>query len=118
MSKKLDQRILLFSVTRKDFRVDTFRSGGKGGQNQNTRDTGVCITHLESGAVGESRNHRSQGQNKKEAFHRLLDTPQWKQWLNKRILLETQRKEIEEKVERMLKEETLVEYMEDGQWKS
>jgi len=26
---------LLFSVTKKDLRVDTFRSGGKGGQNQN-----------------------------------------------------------------------------------
>lgn len=73
-------RQLLFSVTRKDFRVDTFRSGGKGGQNQNKRDTGVRITHLESGAVGESRTHRTQGQNKKAALERLVQSRKWKAW--------------------------------------
>lgn len=46
---------LLFSLTKKDFRIETFRSGGKGGQHQNKTDSGVRIVHLESGAVGESR---------------------------------------------------------------
>lgn len=60
-------------ITKKDFRVDTFRSGGKGGQHQNKTETGVRITHLESGLVGESRSHRSQDQNKTEAFKRLCE---------------------------------------------
>ena len=60
MSKKL-----LFSLTKKDFVIETFRSGGPGGQNQNKRNTGVRIRHPESGAVAESRVHRTQEQNKK-----------------------------------------------------
>lgn len=75
---------LLFSLTKKDFRVDTFRSGGKGGQNQNSRDTGVRITHIESGAVGESREERNQLQNKKRAFERLVDSKTFQIWLKRK----------------------------------
>lgn len=75
------QRRLLFSLTKKDFKIDTFRAGGKGGQNQNSRDTGVRITHSESGAVGESREERSQLQNRKRAFERLAQTKEFKRWL-------------------------------------
>ncbi len=49
----------LLTLTKKDFRVDTFRSGGKGGQNQNKRDTGVRITHIKSGISAEGRSERS-----------------------------------------------------------
>ena len=44
----------------------------KAGNIQNTTDSGVRITHIESGAVGESREERSQSQNKKKAFERLV----------------------------------------------
>lgn len=71
---------LLFSVTSKDFRVDTFRSGGKGGQNQNKVESGVRITHLESGAVGESREERDQLKNKKNAFFRCVDSKKFQLW--------------------------------------
>lgn len=74
------ERELLFSITKKDFRIDTFRSGGKGGQNQNSRDTGVRIVHLDSGAVGESRSQRTQGLNKKLAFKHLLANDVFKKW--------------------------------------
>src|SRR5690606_33821561 len=77
MSQK---RNIIFSVTKKDLVVETFRSGGKGGQNQNKRDTGVRIRHPESGAVAESREHRTQLQNKKAAFERLVQTPEFKKW--------------------------------------
>ena len=74
-------RQLLFSVTAKDLRIDTFRSGGKGGQNQNKVNSGVRITHDASGAVGESREHRDQLQNKKAAFKRMCDTIEFKSWM-------------------------------------
>lgn len=64
-------RTLIASLGRKDFRVDTFRSGGPGGQNQNKRDSGVRITHLETGLVGESREYKEQGRNRVAAFTRL-----------------------------------------------
>lgn len=77
------ERVL--SVTLADCRVDTFRSGGKGGQHQNVRDTGVRIVHEPSGAVGESREERSQLQNKKTAFKRMAAHPRFKVWLNREL---------------------------------
>jgi len=71
----------LLTITKKDFRIDTFRAGGKGGQNQNKRDTGVRITHKATGISAESRSERSQAQNKKIAFRRLCDNKEFKNWL-------------------------------------
>jgi protein subunit release factor A len=104
-----------FSITRKDFRVDTFRSGGKGGQNQNKVESGVRITHLESGAVGESRDERSQLQNKNKAFNRLYNSKTFQVWFKKKCGIEMLSKEekrmIEEKVDNWMKEENLkIEY--------
>ena len=64
-----------------DCEVQTFRSGGSGGQNQNKRDTGVRVIHHPSGARGESREERSQLQNKKTAFMRMIKTPKFDLWL-------------------------------------
>lgn len=64
-------RELLASYRRKDFRVDTFRSGGPGGQNQNKVASGVRITHLETGLSSECREHRDQPRNKAAAFQKL-----------------------------------------------
>lgn len=71
---------LLFSITKDDFIVQTFRSGGKGGQNQNKVESGVRIIHPASGAIGESREERSQLQNKKIAFNRLIKTSSFQAW--------------------------------------
>ena len=74
-------RQLLFSVTLKDCVVQTFRSGGAGGQNQNKRDTGVRIIHRASGARGEARDERSQLQNKKLAWRRMADSAVFRAWV-------------------------------------
>src|SRR4029450_11027253 len=58
-----------------------FRSGGKGGQNQNKRDTGTRVIHHPSGARGESREERSQLQNKRAAFLRMINSPKFQLWL-------------------------------------
>jgi protein subunit release factor B len=76
---------LVLSVTLADCRVDTFRSGGKGGQNQNKRETGVRITHPPSGAVGESREERSQLQNKRIAFRRMAESMKFSLWLKRQL---------------------------------
>lgn len=65
----------VLSVTIDDCVVQHFRSGGSGGQNQNKRDTGTRIIHPPSGARGEARDERSQWQNKKLAWKRMLATP-------------------------------------------
>jgi protein subunit release factor B len=74
---------LMFSVTLADCEVQTFRAGGNGGQNQNKRDTGVRIIHHPSGARGESREERSQLQNKKAAFRRMAEHPLFRAWVGR-----------------------------------
>jgi hypothetical protein len=109
---------LLFSITKNDFEIQTFRSGGKGGQNQNKVESGVRIIHKESGSRGESRTERSQSQNKKIAFKRLIESKEFKSWFKfKTALILKNVKDIEKYLDNSLKEENLkVEIREDGKW--
>jgi len=76
----MSKKELLFSVTKNDLVIETFRAGGPGGQNQNKRDTGVRIKHPDSGAVAESRDSRTQLKNKKKALEKLVKTDEFKKW--------------------------------------
>lgn len=62
---------LIISYTKKDFRIDTFCSGGPGGQHQNKTQSGVRITHIPTGLSSESRESKHQPQNKKLALRKL-----------------------------------------------
>ena len=71
---------LLFSLTKKDFEIQTFRCGGKGGQNVNKVETGVRIIHTASGARSESCEQRHQHQNKVIAFRKMAKTKEFLAW--------------------------------------
>jgi len=51
--------------------VNTFRSGGPGGQHQNVTDSGVRLRHRPSGITVSCRSERSQYQNKRTCLRRL-----------------------------------------------
>jgi len=107
----------ILSITKKDFDVQTFRAGGKGGQHQNKTDSGVRIVHKDSGAIGESRNYASQYQNKKAALKRLTNTIKFKLWINMRVHEISKGKTIKQEVEKMMSPDNLkIETKQNGKW--
>lgn len=112
--KEKTEKDLLLRLTKKDFITETFRAGGKGGQHQNKTDSGYRIKHPQSGAVGESREFKSQTSNKKAAFKRLINSKEFKKWLNWEI---AKILEVNTYVEHELKHNVMTEVKEEGKWR-
>lgn len=87
-------------ASKKDFEVSYFVGPGKGGQNKQKCHSGCQIKHTESGAIGRNSESRSQDQNKRAAFQRLLKDPKMKFWLAKKIYEVRQQETLEETVEK------------------
>ncbi len=63
----IDYEVIL-DIPDKDLQYDTFRSGGKGGQNVNKVETGARVTHIPTGIAVRCTEERSQQQNKEKGL--------------------------------------------------
>ncbi len=117
MAKNKGKRDLLFTVTIKDCDVQTFRSGGPGGQHQNTSDSGVRVKHRDSGAVAESREGRSQHENKRKAFSKMARSAKFEQWIARKVAELDKQQTIEQRVDEMMKPENIrLEVKQNKKW--
>jgi protein subunit release factor B len=87
-------------ILKKQVTVETYRSGGPGGQRKNKVETAVRLKHLPSGLTVIATEHRSQAENRKLALERLrarlikLNQPR-----RRRIPTSVSMKDIEKRIE-------------------
>lgn len=113
----MSKKELVFSVTANDCEWSYTRGTGKGGQKKNKTSSAVHCMHRPSGAHGYSEASRSQRENKEDAFRKMAETKEFKNWMR----LETARRtgqlmEIEEAVEREMRRVSVEVKDEQGRW--
>ncbi len=104
-----------FSVTAKDCEWTYMPHGGNGGQNANKNHTAARVVHRPSGAMAESREFKSQLQNRQAAFGRMARSDTFQRWLRLECARRAGAPSIDEVVARQMVN-IRVEALEDSRW--
>lgn len=112
------KRELLARITRADFEITHTRGSGPGGQHRNKSYTGRRIHHPPSGATVEATDSRSAAENERNAFLRLIGTPQFQRWFRLIVAEAMGRPPLEQVVDEAMAEENIrTQVLDDhGRW--
>jgi hypothetical protein len=76
---------LLFSVTKKNLKIDHFSGSGAGGQYRNKHQNCIRLHHPDSGTIVTGQSNRERRSNMREAFNNLVKHPKFKMWHCRKI---------------------------------
>jgi len=111
-------RTHLFSVTKDDLEIQTFKGSGPGGQHRNKVETAVRVIHPPSGAAGESQSEKSQHRNKRIAFRRMAESGAFRNWVRARAHEIIQQKTLDQIVDEWMQPKNIRIEVKDeqGRW--
>ena len=111
---------LLFSITKKDFKIDYFSGTGAGGQHRNKHQNCVRLCHKDSGVTVTGQSSKQRTSNLREAFRSLTEHPRFKLWRTRKTHEVITGKSIADRVEEMVRPENLkIEHQnEQGEWET
>ena len=105
---------LLFSITKKDFKIEYYSGTGAGGQHRNKHQNCVRFKHMESGVITSGTESKSRDVNLKKAFNRMTKNKAFKAWLRTKALEKISiigNVDLKKEVDEAMKEENLkIEY--------
>jgi protein subunit release factor B len=113
--RRITVRELLFSVTKKDLKIEYFSGTGAGGQHRNKHQNCVRMYHPESGVRVTGQSHKERASNMAEAFKNLTRSSYFKTWQVWKINEMQTGKTLKQLVEESMDDKNLkVEYKEGG----
>lgn len=119
MIKAVSKKELLFSVTKKDLKIDFFSGKGAGGQHRNKHQNCVRMSHPDSGAMATGQKHRERQSNVRDAFLAINKHPKFKLWMTRRVAEIRDEKTLDEKVDELMVPENIkAESKKDGKWQA
>ena len=103
---------LLFSITKKDYKIDYYSGTGAGGQHRNKHQNCVRFTHKESGVTTSGTESRSRDTNLKTAFKRMTENKKFKNWIRiKAAIITEETNDLKKLVEEQMAEKNIkIEY--------
>jgi protein subunit release factor A len=110
---------LIFSVTKKDLKIEWFSGTGAGGQHRNKHQNCLRLHHPDSGVMVTGQSNRDRVSNTREALQNLIKHPKFRIWIAKRNYELQQGKTVEQIVEDLMEPSNLKIEAKDGEgnWK-